>query len=626
MKFRKFINISTKNIFFILTTVILLGAAQGADISISANVDRSSAAPGEEFIYNVKISSESNSSLPEPDLPSLYDFEIISGPNNSQSVQIINGKMSAENNYSVHLSVMKPGNYIIAPASIKVKGKTYRSNTCSINIIKSTSKNLPSGFKNENIPAPRTSNAKIREQIQGKLFLRTEISNNKPYVGEPIVVSYTLYAMKGLPLHSWNPNFQAQQFKGFLKEELYNAKRLSLSEVNIDGNIYQTALIKKIILVPTKTGKISPDPLSVDIGLKVQRSSRRRRDFFGDSFFNRNTETVTVPSSIVELNVQQLPSPRPDDFNGTVGDYKLRVSTDLKKASTDDLVTLTLNLSGKGAIECALNPVLPLMDDFEIYDTKAKSKKQISGESLGGSKIFEYILRPKKSGDLEIPSITYSIFNPAEKKYITLKTKKININISPGTATAPLIITGSVPLSSGEKLILINADINYIKNSTSFECESHKVLIKSEWFLWLQALPLIFLLLSFFISQRRDTLESNVSMARRLRARGAAGKRLKAASKALALNNSDKFHAEISSALRGFFGDKLNRGAHGLTIDELMDNLEERDISPETGKDLREFLENADAARYSPSSHSMEEMKKCLAKAEKIIWEFNKKL
>jgi len=448
-------------------------------------------------------------------------------------------------------------------------------------------------------------------------------------------LSYTLYALKGLPLSSISPTDQVPQYGSFLKEDLYTAQRLSFREVKIEDKIYQAALIKQIILVPTKSGKTTLDPLSLQIGIRAPRSqtSRRRHPLFDDPFFNdsfdpfgRDMERVLVQSSITELDVQPLPLPRPGDFTGTVGDYTISASVDRQKATMDDLITLSLTLNGTGAVEGALEPKLPALDGFELYETKAKADKKIVANTLGGSKTFDYVLRPQKSGNLEIPGISYSIFDPKKNSYMSLKTDPIRIPIEAGTARAPLIISGpGTASSSGGEIVEINADINYIKRDLRSLRMRRSPLLEAGWFLGLQALPILFVLGSFYFMRRRDALESDVGLARRLRARGVAGRRLKTAFIALSQNNSDAFYTELATALRGYFSDKLNREAHGLTIEELSDILKGHGIDHEWIKNLCALLETADAVRYAPVSHSPEEMRNHYDQASKIIQEFSKK-
>ncbi|HRU53772.1 MAG TPA: BatD family protein [Candidatus Sumerlaeia bacterium] len=607
--------------------------AQNVDIAASA--EPSTVTPGAEFIYSVRV-QVGISNLPKPQLPALDQFEILSGPNQSQSFQFINGRMSGEVQYSVGLRCMKPGDYKIAPAEIKVNGKTIKSNEVIVKVTQTSAANIPSPLKDEKIPAPSASNPDLRKQLDGKLFLRTEVSKANPFVGEPVTVSYTLYAQKGLPLVQWGLGEPQPQFREFMKEDIFQAERLSFREVAIGSETFQTALVKKIILTPTKTGKTIIDPMSVVIGLQTQ-TQQRRRSFFNDPFFDdpfgdpfgRRAEQVNVPSSFVELDVLPLPEPRPADFTGTVGDYTFSAKLDRASATMDDLLTLSLIISGKGSVESALQPKLPPMDGFEVYETKAKTDKKIIADAPSGSRSFDVVLRPQKSGELEIPSVSYSIFNPEKKQYVSLKSEPIKINIAEGTSKAPLVIAGHVSqqttAGNGGAVVEINADINYIKQAKELRAGGGRPLILRGWFLLTQMLPLVFAASTFMFSRRRDALESDRGLARRLRARGAAAKRLKQAAAALNKGDSDAFYAELGFALRSFFGDMFNREPHGLTIDELVNILEERNSSQDECDAVRALLEQADSARYSPSNQSRDEMQRDYEKAFHVIQNFRKK-
>jgi hypothetical protein len=636
MKHLKIFSLNKRLAWGIIAVFICLTPSFAQDLQISASVDQTNVPPGQEFTYTVRISSDSMKGLPSPLLPSFNDFEVLSGPNTSQSFQFINGAMSRELIYTVILRCLNPGEYTIAPTIVKAGGKEIKSQPIKIAVAQSSSQNIPSSLKEENIPAPSSANVDLRKYLEGKLFFRTEVDNKTPYVGQPIVASYTLYILKGLPVSSVNLNEPLPQFKEFLKEDLYSAQQLSFQDVKIEDKIYQAALIKQIILSPTKTGKIILDPMTLNVGVRLQRQQnpRNRRSPFDDSFFEdsffdpfgRNTERALVPSSVLELDVQPLPTPKPEDFTGTVGDYALSAEVDRKNPTLDDLITLSLKLAGKGEVDAALEPKIPPLEGFEVYETKAKSEKKIAGSIPGGTKTFEYVLRPQKSGDLQIPSISYSIFNPEKKEYVHLKTDPIQIPVSPGTAKTPLIISGPAQSGSTSEVVEINADINYIKRGARLSRTRIVPLVASGWFLGIQSLPVLFVLLCHLLNRRREALESNRGLARRIRARSVAGKRLKKAAGFLSQNDPDAFYSELAASLRGFFGDKLNREAPGLTIEALDRLLEDKGVEGDARERVERLLETADAARYAPASHSREDMQSHYDEAVSIIQDLGKRL
>lgn len=609
-----------------------------AEITAAASVYPPSAAPGEEFVYKVTLKSDSNEELPHPIFPPFDDFQIIGGPNQSTSFQIINGQMSREASFTLSLRALKEGKYSIQPSKIETDdGKKIETNVVNITIDRSVSHNLPGKLKEENIPSPSTSNAQLKEALEGNLFLRTSVSENDPYVGEPVIVTYSLYKKKDLPLTSINYAEPKPQFKEFLKEELYQAQNISFREMKIGNEIYDVMLMQKIILIPTKSGKVAVDPLNLQVGVRAQSSRRRSRyndpfdGFFNDPFFNdpfgRNAARVRLTSSLAELNVKPLPSPKPAGFSGTVGDYQINAIMDRKEASTDDLLTLSITIQGTGAIEGILEPDFPEMEGFEIYETKAKTDKKITADSLGGSKTFDLVLRPLQTGELTVPPISYITFNPEKQDYETLETKPVTVNISRGKSPQPLVLAGPAPQSrNGEEIVQINADINYIRRDADLTVRPAKPLILRGWFLGINLLPLLIAFGAGLYNRRREALSSDTGLLRKRRAKGIAAKRLKKASCLLTENDLDTFYSELALALRGYFGDKFNREPHGLTIEEMERNLEERNIEPELIRHLRNLLEKADAAQYAPASFNGEEMKNDYALAEKIINDFEKEL
>ena len=613
--------------------MICAGSIFARDVEISASVNRSTVAPGEEFTYTVTVGSDSGGSLPKPILPSFEEFDDYYGPSTSQSVRFVNGRMSRKLSYTMTLSTMKPGEYTIDPSTITVNGQTWKSDPVTITVTSPGKTATSSGSKPQNAPAPRASVDGLEEYLEGNLFLKTELEKSDPYVGEPLVVSYTLYARKGLPLTSWGFEEPQPQYKNFIKEELYTAERLSFREVKLDGETFNAALVKKMVLVPAKTGKTIIDPVKLKFGIRVKRSRSNRRHpffndpFFGDSFFdpfNRNTAAVSVMSSVRELDVKPLPTPKPENFSGTVGNYRMNAKVDRTEISMDELLTLSVRMQGQGAVEGIMQPELPQLEGFDLYETESSVDKNVSADQIGGSKIFDFVLRPTRTGDLEIPSIVTSIFNPVIGEYDTLKTDPVRVTVEKGVAREPVLM-GEGVTRKGKDIVEINADINYIKRGAQIE-DRQSPLIKKAWFLGLQMLPLLFVLGCYLIMRRRLALESDLGLARRIRAGGAASKRLKAASRAFSAGKDDEFYSELALAVRGFFGDKLNREAHGLTIEELEGLLGEKEIPEQDIRKVTELLENADAARYSPASHSQEEKKKRLEEARSIIREFDKRI
>ena len=66
--------------------------------------------------------------------PSFDGFTVISGPNMSSSMQIINGDMSSTQSYSYYIRPNETGLYTITPAYLDTEGSTLETSPTDINV------------------------------------------------------------------------------------------------------------------------------------------------------------------------------------------------------------------------------------------------------------------------------------------------------------------------------------------------------------------------------------------------------------------------------------------------------------------------------------------------------------
>jgi len=66
--------------------------------------------------------------------PSFEDFQVLSGPNTSSSMSIVNGDVTQSISYTYYLKPKDIGNYYIAPASMEADGQTIESEPIEVMI------------------------------------------------------------------------------------------------------------------------------------------------------------------------------------------------------------------------------------------------------------------------------------------------------------------------------------------------------------------------------------------------------------------------------------------------------------------------------------------------------------
>ena len=117
-----------KILFTLLFLLLLIpGFSSARDLDIKSYVDKTEVGLTDYFNLTVEISG-SIGSIPNPELPDLGDFYILSGPNESSSYQFINGAMSASKTFTFTLQPKKAG----------LGTNSYKEKNCEIFIFSAT--------------------------------------------------------------------------------------------------------------------------------------------------------------------------------------------------------------------------------------------------------------------------------------------------------------------------------------------------------------------------------------------------------------------------------------------------------------------------------------------------------
>src|ERR1700741_391667 len=158
-----------KSINFLI--LFLLTATSVFSQKFTAQVSKNKVAAGEMFQLTFSV----NASASNFKAPNLSDFDVYSGPNQSTSMQIINGNMSQSISLSYVLSPKKEGKFTIGAASVVVNGAKLESNPISIEVKGSAQQ--AGGNNNTNSPGSNPPTNTQGQYSSGKsdedLFIRT---------------------------------------------------------------------------------------------------------------------------------------------------------------------------------------------------------------------------------------------------------------------------------------------------------------------------------------------------------------------------------------------------------------------------------------------------------------------
>ncbi|KAA0230398.1 protein BatD [candidate division KSB1 bacterium] len=590
--------------------VILASVTSYAQVTVTATIDRTQIGLNEDFTLSVEVSG---SNAGKPQLPAMENFAQLAGTSSSQSIQIINGRMSSSHTYHYTFIAIAAGKFEIGPVEVEAGGQVYRSQPIRIEIAQSAAGGQPSAPGAG--PAPQTDpNVKAESSI----FLRAEVDRKQVYQNQPVIVTFKIYTARNIRNYG---NAKIPSFTGFWVEDYSMPRQPRTYQQVINGQRFLVAEVKRTALFPQSAGKNTIESMSLECEVQAQ-SRRRSRDlfdnFFDDPFF-APMERVAIASRPVEIEVLPLPAAgKPANFSGVVGDYSITASVDRTTAKANEAITLKVRIAGQGNIKTLPPPQIDLPLDFEVYDPKVSQQVDTEDAQISGSKTWEYVLVPRYAGAHEIKPIALHYFNPRAKQYAVASTKPIALTIEPGSAEYANAAFGG---ASKEDVKLLGQDIRFIAIGALPLQRMGARNYTSAWFLTLLALPVLGFIGAWFWQRHQAKLTTNVAYARSRKATRAAQKQLHTAKKLLQANDSKGFYAEVQRALMGFLGNKLNVAEAGLVTDDIAQLLQGKNVAPELISNYLACLHNCDFQRFAPATATGGEMQQFYDKARGVIEE-----
>ncbi len=603
-------------ILILLAVSICLAASPSLpaqDVTFRTTVDRTVVSAGERIVVGFVLSgSQSGKNLQPPDF---RDFSVLSGPNTSTSIQMINGSVTSSVTYGYILQPQREGSLTIGPASIEYGGKRYTTAPVTVTV----SRQAPgSQTGSGGQQGGRAAGSDVGDQIADNLLLRVELDRRTVYQGEQLTATYKIYTRVNVVNYNLA---KVPAFTGFWSEDIDVPREVQLTTETLDGKQYRVGILKKVALFPQRSGTLEIGPMNVECVVQVQ-SKRRSNDifdqFFNDPFFgNVRNVNHTVTTRVEKVSVKPLPSAGvPEGFGGAVGKFTLENGVDRQNVSENEAVTYRVKIAGTGNIELLEAPELSVSSDIDRYDPKVSDNIDKQRGRISGSRTFEYLLIPRHPGAQRIPPVVFSYFDPEKKSYVTLTGKEVPLSVSRGTGGGGEVAAGAG--ISREDVRLLGEDIRFIKSDELSLARKGSRFAGSPLFFVSAAGPVVCFALFLLIIRRREKILGDVAGLRSRKARNVAKKRLARAKQLLSGGNGEEFYTEVSKALWGYCADKLGMPPSELSLESIRDGLAARDAGQEVLAEVGDILAHCDYARFAPASdhRGMEEI---FERSEKVI-------
>ena len=369
-----------QSMLIVVTLLLMTGDGVAQDATFTASVDKNPVGMGDQFTLSLVLTSAGMGAGKNLQLPDLGRFRVMSGPNQSQSMQFINGAVSSSLTYSYVLQPKEIGKFTIGGASIEVGGKVYTTTPFVLEVVKGAPK--PRQEQNVQVDA--------KSQIGDNLFIRAVVDKSHVIQGEQINLSFKLYTRISVANYGIERN---PSMTGFWTEDIEIPKNIALSTETINGKQYRVGIIRRIALFPTQSGTLEISPMEVQTTVHVQSRSLDPFDsFFRDPF--GQTFAYKTRSEPVKIKVDPLPPGAPVGFKGAIGRFTMRTTVDKTDAKTNEPLSLKVSISGTGNIKVLESPEVDLPRDFEQYSPKVSDNINRQEDRISGTKTFEYLLIP----------------------------------------------------------------------------------------------------------------------------------------------------------------------------------------------------------------------------------------
>tara|TARA_Y100001935_G_scaffold255400_1_gene268196 strand:+ start:1295 stop:3169 length:1875 start_codon:yes stop_codon:yes gene_type:complete len=601
-----------------VTLFTLSLGAWGAEIQVIASTDRTEVGLGDSFTLQVTISSEGSVQTDSPDLSSdrLQNLEIVNqwGPSTQMQSVFSGGTMmvSHSKTYNYLLAANKLGKAVIPAITVVVDGSAYKTDPIEISVVDQPSSRgsqrrqrsqndifsqmdqLEQQMFNQLLQrrfgggAPQPSDPLFDDTpINPKeaFFLRAEADKKEAYVGEQVTANWYLYTRGTI---TDIDTLKYPTLRGFWKEEIEMATRLNFEQVVLNGIPYQRALLVSYALFPIKAGSASIDPYKAKCTVITP----------GNMGFGRPYQ-FTKASPPLSLKVLDVPKEnRPSDFTGAVGSFQVSASLDQNKVPAHQPVTWKVRISGRGNAKLIDLPAFDLPKAVELYDQKFDSKFNRNGTSY---KEFEILLIPREEGKVEIPSISFSVFNPDKKSFEKIQTEKLLLDVGPGTRTD--VAQGTDLKTPTDNKSKAQEEWSIYPTPSTADAASFALPLPAWWSLF--AFSFLSVLGHAWVglgkTKRKETLRQVLKM------------RLKKLSKLSKAHKWREFGTEMSNGIYKIVGLVVSSTGGSTDLNSLL-KMAPPSLRREHGEDLKNLVQEVEGLAFAP-----EEIAKTKASPENLL-------
>ncbi|MFZ4764184.1 MAG: BatD family protein [Roseimicrobium sp.] len=379
--------------------MLTLAHGQAAPV-LTATVQPAEIRPGGFATYTITIEGGQPDSAPELALGDGVEMASPS-PGLGQQTTIINGVVRQMTTLSWQITASNAGEFTIPAQQIHIGGVPFQCNATKLTV-----KDSPGSASSQFDP-----------------IISLEVAKREFYVGEVVPITANVY------LHRNTIPRRVGLIE--LPKESFAVQRFPLQgeegSVVMGGMIYR-ALSFRSTVSALKQGQFKLGPATSEILLDVPTQGNNALHPF---LAQMETRKMKPQSNDIDVTVLALPEQdKPPGFTGAVGDFEVNLTASPRDIAVGEPVSVEITVTGQGNFDTLTAPTLTEQGSWKLYPVRKFNFQSANAPANGAQQSigFSQVVIPKAKV-ASLPPFEFSFFSPTQKKYITLRTQPVSLNV-----------------------------------------------------------------------------------------------------------------------------------------------------------------------------------------------------
>ncbi len=489
--------------------VLLTGLAFAGQVSL--RLDTPDVREGQTVGLTLTVTDATPRGVPDLALPEGLSATFAG---QSQQQMMLNFQTSVSTLFHYKLSALATGHYDVGPVSVKTTSGTLVGPSIPLDV----------GAR----PEAGTLDALVGD-----------IGASAVYVGQVIVYHLRFTTANQVVSGRWAP----PDAEGFIAEP-------SVEPLTSEYAITESgrSISVQELFFPMRASKAGSTTIPGGV-LQAQFATARSRrggrpDLFRDIPGFSDVRSENYSSRPLPLDINAVPTAgRPANYDGLVGRFSVDTTASTSAVNVGDTVTIEVRVAGTGTLNAAKLPPLSA-DGYRVYDDQPVVEAALADGKYRSVATFKRAIVPEKPGELIVPRVSISWFDPDTRQYASAETAALVLQVDGAAGNATVTSFGDAAAPSvdplGEDILPVRTDVRLSAPWTG------------QW-AWLLHAP--------------GAILCTLALARRFRPRAVVREKQYGFDD-LPADNEARL-AGLERILREAAGRKLGRPADGLTADDL---------------------------------------------------------